>query len=539
MSPRRIIQIKVGIAFSAVILSAFILLARTESQARPDAFNFFDPIIDMRREIVTKYVNAPDEEKMLAGAIEGMIETLNDPYTNYFSPEQLRSFTKSTRGSFSGIGAEISTTDGLLEIVTPLEDSPAFKAGILAGDIIMEINGEPTEGLDVAKAVEKITGPEGTPVKLKVRHTTGEVAELTIIRARIEIQTVKGFKRDEKQHWDYMLDPEQKIGYIRMTQFSAPTYDALKEAITELKSEGMKGLILDLRFNPGGLLDSAIKVSDLFLDKGTIVSTKGRAFADRSESATPANIGTDFPIILLVNEGSASASEIVAGALKDNDRAIVLGTRTVGKGSVQQVIPLEGGRSGAIKLTTALYYLPSGRNIHKIEGEELWGVDPNDGFYVSMSDEEIRKMLEIRRSGDIVRNNGEAVVPKTDEGKADAPSIDLNAPVNAEWVEKNLHDRQLAAAIKAISAKIKGGEWEKVGGSQATASAHVNRRAQLQRQRTLILDRLSTLDKEITDLDERIAKNGFEAVESDEPSEEATAETSDEAEAEAPVGATE
>jgi carboxyl-terminal processing protease len=311
---------------------------------RLTAPEFFDRLVDIRSEIVRNYVDEPDEEQMMIGAIDGMINTLEDPYTVYFTAEQLKGFEKHTRGTFSGIGAEIDKEGNFIRIASPLEDSPAFKAGVMAGDLITHVDGESIEGFATEEAIKRITGPQGTEVVLTLRR--GEKSfDVTIVRDRIKIQTVKGMTRDGAGHWNYMLDPEKKIGYIRMTQFSQPTYENLTEALDELTKAGMKGLILDLRYNPGGLLDTAIKVANLFLDEGVIVSTKGRNSPERVWNAESAGTLDEFPLVVMTNEGSASASEILAGALKYNDRAIVLGTRSVGKGSVQQIIPT-GRRSG-------------------------------------------------------------------------------------------------------------------------------------------------------------------------------------------------
>jgi carboxyl-terminal processing protease len=311
---------------------------------RSRAYDFVGTLGDIRGELVKYYVDLPDESALEQGAIQGMLESLNDPYTTYFTAEQLKGFEKHTRGTFSGIGAEIDKEGDYIKIVAPLEDSPAFKAGIVAGDVIIAVDGESIKGASSEEAIKRITGPKGTDVKLTIRHADGKEEDFTITRGRITIQTVKGVIRDDAGKWDHVLDPVDQIGYIRMTQFSEPTAKAMVKAITELKAEGMKGLILDLRYNPGGLLDSAIQIADMFLNEGVIVSTKGRRSPERSWKAQDGGVMTDLPLLILINEGSASASEILAGALKYNKRAVVLGTRSVGKGSVQQIIPLDRRR---------------------------------------------------------------------------------------------------------------------------------------------------------------------------------------------------
>ncbi len=447
------------------------------------AYAFFDPLVDMRDKIARFYVLEPDQQEMLEGSLRGMLTTLDDPYTNYFTPKQLAGFEKSTTGTFTGIGAEIEVRDQQLRIVTPLEDSPAFKAGIMAGDAVLEINGETTDDITVTEAVEKITGPEGTDVTLKVRHPNGEEAEITITRAKIEIETVRGFERLSDGHWRYMLNEEAKVGYIRLAQFSEPTYEKLVSAIEELQEQGMQALILDLRYNPGGLLDSAIRISDLFLEEGVIVSTKGRDGArQRVVEATKPDTLESFPLVVLVNEASASASEIVSGALKDNGRAIIVGTRTVGKGSVQELMKLDG-EAGAVKLTTSYYYLPSGRNINRRDDSEVWGVDPTDGYYVPMTVKQREEMIKVRRESNIIKaENGESS-PKQ--------------PATPDWLRETRHDHQLAAALETILAKQASGEFVKVGKDNATVLAHITEREALQRRKTMYEDRIEKIDEEI------------------------------------------
>lgn len=455
---------------------------------RSDAYDFVSPLVDIRQELVNSYFEMPDDQAMLEGAIQGMIETLNDPYTVYFTAEQLASFETHTRGTFSGIGAEIDKEGDYIRIVSPLEDSPAFKAGLVPGDLILAVNGDSLEGVSTEEAVKRITGEEGTDVTLTIRRADGAEEDVAITRARIKIETVVGLDRDETGHWRYMLDAAQGIGYIRMRQFSEPTYQALQAAVGEVKQAGAKGLVLDLRDNPGGLLDTAIKVADLFLDDGVIVSTRDRTGVNRTWSAEEGGLLTQMPMVVLINEASASASEILAGALKYNDRAVVLGTRTVGKGSVQQIVPLPGG-NGGLKLTTSLYYMPNGQNIHRKEGEKVWGVDPSDGFYVGMTLDQRNKMLQIRRENTVAR-------PKTNGDPA---------AVTPEWIEKELADRQLAAAVETMRAKLATGSYEKVGPGNVTALVHIARRDRLETQRQRMMERLDDINAELDRVDELIA----------------------------------
>ncbi len=342
---------------------------------RDDDYNFVRTLVDIHRQVAANYVDPVDESKLREGAIDGMLDQL-DPFSVYIPPARQEDFDNMLDGSFKGVGIQLNQLDnGQIEVVTPIDGSPAFKAGVQAGDIILKVNGESIENLRLPEVVKKIAGPLGSPVSLTVRHTTGEEETLSMTREEIIVPTVKGFSRNADNTWDYWADPQAKIAYLRITQFTPDTYDKFNEALTHLQSEGMKGLLLDLRFNPGGRLDQAVKIIDLLVDKGVIVSTKGRNRPERIEYAHEKGTLPYFPMIVLVNEHSASASEIVAGSLKDNHRALVLGMRTYGKGSVQEVIPLDDN-SGELKLTVAYYYLPSGRLVHRKKDSKDWGVDP-------------------------------------------------------------------------------------------------------------------------------------------------------------------
>ncbi len=490
-------KLKFEFMIIAVLVGIFVGRA---TLAGNNAYEFFDRVVDVRGEIMKHYVENPNKEKMLNGAIKGIVDSLNDPYTTYLSPNDLADFDKDVRGTFSGIGAQIGVNDtNQLMIISPLEDSPAYKAGILAGDLILEVDGKNTKGMTTRDAVKVITGEEGTPVQIKVRHSDGKEENIKIIRKKIKVQTVKGFRRDAEHHWDFMLDPKAGIGYARITQFSDPTADALKKAIDDMKAKGMKGAILDLRFNPGGLLSQAIRISDMFLIKGRIVSTKGRNSPERAWEARSKNTYSDFPLMVLINEYSASASEIVSGALKDNNRAVVVGTRTFGKGSVQQVLALESGQ-GALKVTTAHYYLPSGRNLHKRKGKEVWGVDPTDGFYVPMNIEQTRKMLEARRNNEVIKDD------KKDDKKD--PKDKKPTEITPKTLREVHFDLQLADALESMQAKLASGDYKKIGRSNATLQAHVTKKNTLEQRRTEFQKALDKINSEIEELERTISKHG-------------------------------
>lgn len=468
---------------AVLLISAQAGLARLGSSV----FDQIDLLVDVRHEILKSYVEEPDQKAMVESAVRAMVDSLNDRYTVFLAPEDLEPFDKQVRGSFSGIGAEIDIFENRLRIVSPLDDSPAWQAGVMAGDIVLEIDGKTTEGIKINEAVQLLTGPEGTKVTIKVLHESGEEAVITITRAVINVRTVRGLHRDSQNHWDYILDPDNKIGYIRITQFTTPTAGDFRLAFDQLHRMGVRGLILDLRFNPGGLLESAVEISDLFLDEGKrIVSVKGRSVPERVEMSTQEGTIEPLPIVVLANEASASAAEIVTGALSDNGRAKFIGTRTFGKGSVQQVKMLENGQ-GALKITNAYYYLPNGRNIHRRDDAEVWGVDPQDGFYVPMTPNQIKKMIEVRREGDILRrqHNEEHAVK-----------------ITPEWIENDLADPQLAAALKALLGKLDTGDWPVVGLAGANELARQTKRQSLVRQRELIKERLDEIDEELAKIDD-------------------------------------
>lgn len=473
------------LTYSLLLVGLLALVSETLAR-RAGVFDQLDLLVDIRHQIVSDYVEEPDQTKMSQAAVRGMIEALNDPYTVYISPEEMNPFDKAIRGSFSGIGAEVDQHMNRLRIVSPLEESPAWKAGVMAGDTVLEIDGQTTLNMKINDAILKLQGEEGTPVKLKIRHQTGEEVELTINRARINVQTVKGIQRDGEAHWNYMLDASNKIGYIRVSQFTESTAGDIRAALDKLLAQQVRGLILDLRFNPGGLLESAVAVSDMFLDKGKrIVSVKGRVVPEKIEWSTHEGTIPPIPVVVLANEASASAAEVVTGALSDNNRAVFIGTRTFGKGSVQQIMKLDN-EQGALKITNAYYYLPNGRNIHRREGSETWGVDPADGFYVPLSPEEVKKMVEIRREGDVLRKMEKKSQPGT---------------ITPEWIKTQLADPQLAAGLQALIGKLSGGTWPKVGQSGAALLARRTKHDNLVRQRDFIKERLAEVETELNKLD--------------------------------------
>jgi carboxyl-terminal processing protease len=300
------------------------------------------------------------------------------------------------------VGIQINKAPGEpLKVVTPLVGSPAYKAGIKSNDEIIAVDGVDTVPLTVNKLVRMITGKEGTAVTLTIKRVgLPKPREFKIVREEIHIRTVKGWRRRENGEWDYMIDPKHKIGYVRLTQFTRQTASNVAAALKDLREDGVKSVVLDLRFNPGGLLRSARDVTGEFLASGTVVTTKGRQIARQVLRVDGRGSYHTGDLVVLVNGLSASAAEIVSGALQDWDRAVIVGQRSYGKGSVQNVINLGDGRA-YLKLTTAYYYLPSNRLLHRRNGDKKWGVDPDVSVYVTP--DQMREWLDIRRKTDLIQ----------------------------------------------------------------------------------------------------------------------------------------
>jgi len=336
----------------AGLVASAIAAPSTHSAETYRELELFGKVFDIVRQ---DYVDKPDDTKLIASAINGMMSGL-DPHSNYMDAKDYRDMQVETSGEFAGLGMQVTMENGLVKVVSPIDDTPAAKAGILAGDVITQIDGEPVKGLALDSVVAKLRGPAGTKVTLAIaRQHKPTPLDITLTREIIKDRPVS--YRDEGGN----------VGYVRITQFNNLASDELKGAIKKLSAEipadRLKGYILDLRNNPGGLLDQAIAVSDDFMTQGEIVSTRGRDPGETERfDAKPGDIINGKPLIVLINGGSASASEIVAGALQDQKRATVVGSRSFGKGSVQTILPLGPG-NGALRLTTARYFTPSGRSI--------------------------------------------------------------------------------------------------------------------------------------------------------------------------------
>jgi len=345
-----------GAVASGLVLSPASLPAQTNTSETYRQLNLFGEVFERVR---ADYVEDVQDRKLIEDAINGMLTAL-DPHSSFMNARAFRDTQIQTRGEFGGLGIEVTMENGLVKVVSPIDDTPAFRAGIKPNDLIVMLDGEQVMGLTLQEAVERMRGPVNSQIKLTIRRGNQEPFEVSIARAVIRIQSVR-----------HRIEGE--LGYIRITSFTEQTEAGLKTAVQRIREQlgpRLKGVVLDMRNNPGGLLDQAIAVSDAFLDKGEIVSTRGRRLEDAQRyNAKPGDLLAGLPMVVLVNSGSASASEIVAGALQDHRRAILLGTRSFGKGSVQTIIPLGG--QGALRLTTARYYTPSGRSI------QASGIEPD------------------------------------------------------------------------------------------------------------------------------------------------------------------
>lgn len=428
------------LVFTTVAISHRGLSEETAKDKEQDKdYELFKLFVDSFEQIDRNYVKEVDRRELMEAAIQGMLRKL-DPYSNYISPENLRAFNDTVEQQFGGVGIQVAI-DGAnrLTVASPLPGAPAHKAGVRPGDIITDIEGQSTENFTLEDAVKLLRGEPGEPVKIKVLHRGDtEPVEVTIVRDIIHVATVKGMSYKDDGGWNYFVDEEHKIAYLHLSSFSRNSYDELKEAMQTLSEAGIKGLILDLRFNPGGLLSVATEISDMFVEEGKIVSTKGRNTEEQVFTATAAGTYKDFPIVILVNRYSASASEIVSACLQDHKRALIIGERTWGKGSVQNVINLDYDES-ALKLTTASYHRPSGKNIHRFPGakdEDEWGVMPDEHYNLRLSDQELL---------DLNRNLAERELFRPNE-KSENDS------------EKPFVDRQLDAAVVYLKAKIDGVE---------------------------------------------------------------------------------
>lgn len=411
-------------------------------QDKSEIYRLLELFGDVFERVRGDYVEEVTDEKLVEAAIQGMLSSL-DPHSSFLNKKHFKDMQVQTKGEFGGLGIEVTMENGFVKVVSPIDDTPAFRGGIQAGDFITHLDGKTVQGLTLSQAVEKMRGKVGAPIKLTVAREGQEPFDVDIIRDKIKIKSVRSRNDDD-------------VGYIRITSFSAQTDVGLRAMIKKIKEntgDKLRGYILDLRNNPGGLLDQAVAVSDAFLERGEIVSTRGRT-ADNAQRfhAKAGDLADGLPIIVLINGGSASASEIVAGALQDHGRAVLMGTRSFGKGSVQTIIPL--GANGAMKLTTQRYFTPSGRSI------QAKGIDP-DILVEPARVETIkagRKRSEADLRGALKNDQGAKKKPVAKpDAKADGNN-DADANVDAKDKEKEKaktgiltrDDYQLARALDLL-----------------------------------------------------------------------------------------
>ena len=398
----------IGAAFAAGVVVGPIVAAWAQEGGRAETYRLLNLFGDVFERVRAEYVEPVNDRDAIENAIQGMLSSL-DPHSSYLNQRSFRDMQTQTRGEFGGLGIEVTQEGGYIKVISPIDETPAARAGVKPGDFITHLNGTSVQGLTLQEAVEQMRGQRGTQIKLTIRRQGAErPLELTLTRDVIRPQVVR-----------FRLE-EGNLGYVRITSFNEQTEAGLRRALQQLQQQaqgGLKGLVLDLRNNPGGLLDQAVQVTDDFLTQGEIVSTRARRQEDAQRwNAKPGDIADGLPIVVLINSGSASASEIVAGALQDHRRAVVLGVKSFGKGSVQTVMPIPG--NGAIRLTTARYYTPSGRSIQGT------GIEPD--IEVLATREETRagqpqrdREADLRRS---LRNDGQA------ETRAPIPPPPLNLP---------------------------------------------------------------------------------------------------------------
>ncbi len=443
----------------AMIASVSVCCWQATQGAKPkdEMLELYGLFVDAVEKVELNYVRPVTRRELLENALEGMLQNL-DPHSSFINTSEWRQFRRQIEGKFGGIGIQVDFDNeiGRLRVVAPMVGTPAYEAGILAGDQIIEIDGKSAEGMSSEKAVEVLTGRPGTDVKLTVLHDGSEDPEtITLTRAIINIPSVIGDQRKPNDQWDILIDKDKKIGYIRITGFNEHTADELQKMLEQFKDDGGKALIIDLRDDPGGLLSAAVEVSDMFLDKGEIVSTKGRNTQPRHYEAQKDSAfeSSDIPMVVMVNQNSASASEIVAAALQDHKRAAVVGQRSYGKGSVQNLIDLDGG-SSILKLTVASYYRPSGENIHRFKNAKTtdkWGVSPDPGMEVKLNHRDFVNWFIARRERDrgaLAKGHRKTAEPakaveKTEDKKAQEKPAEKTG--NGKTEEK--------AASKAISSQ--------------------------------------------------------------------------------------
>ena len=425
-----------------LILSLFVSVSSSAFALDKETYEKLDIFAHVLQKIRETYVEDVTTTEVIENAINGMLTSL-DPHSSYLNEKDMEGMQEQTTGEFGGLGIEVTMEKGLVKVVSPIEDTPAYDAGVMAGDLITEIDGEQVQGLTLSEAVDKMRGKVNTDIEIKVfRESPREIKDITITRAIIKVKPVKSFLE------------ENGLGYVRITAFNENTNRTLREHLRKLEKENkeeLKGLVIDLRNNPGGLLNQAIAVGDTFLETGEIVSTRTRIEGqDERWNARSGDILDGKPIVVIINGGSASASEIVAGALQDHKRAVVVGTKSFGKGSVQTIMNLPGG--SGMRLTTARYYTPAGRSI------QAEGIEP-DVEIKPVKVEEI-DVSEFPKEADLrgALENGEKKKKKRKKGKKKSKNDDDNEEKSSaeleeeKKLERRKNDYQLQRALDILRA---------------------------------------------------------------------------------------
>ena len=432
------------LAVLAIITSMFVKLPPMVAQ-QDAVLSTYRALVEVDALAKKHYAEPIADQTLVEGAIRGMMAQL-DPYSGYVAADELATFERNSSGEYDGVGLEVDRRGGHAVVIAPFEGSPAEQAGILAGDVILAINGEPVEGISSFEIGRRLAGPVGSAVELLLeRAGRREPQRVHITRGHVSARTVRGFRRLADGEWDYLIDPQHKFGYVRVSSFRRHTAEEFDAALAGLEALGARGLVLDLRFNPGGLMDQAIAMADQFLASGLVLSTVTRFQSVLEYRAEPGEALPRAPLVVLVNRASASSAEIVAGALQDHGRAVVVGERTFGKGSVQHLIRLER-LDAAIKLTVAYYRLPGGRLIHRTaqaSAEDTWGIVPD--VTVPLGEEEMRAIQQSRQA--------------SMEGAPESPFPPGGEPVAHDSTVRTagreiMRDRQLLEALLLLRERI-------------------------------------------------------------------------------------
>lgn len=417
-----------------------------------------------------------DSNALSEAAIRGMIDSLKDPYSTLITADQLKELYGQLEGKVAGIGAALGKEESGVVVKSVVLNSPAMRGGLKPSDVIVSVNGQPAS--ELADTVKAIRGAVGTEVTLTIRRANQPDRDMVLKRGEIRIPSVRGLSVNEQGQWQHWLDVDQKIAFVQVAEFTGQTSEDLKVVLAQLKEQGVRGLVLDLRGNPGGQLMEVIKVAGLFLKDAVVVQTRGRTPMETNDYRTSGEtLFADVPLIVVIDSNTASAGEVLAAALKDNQRAMLVGERTFGKGSVQSILPL--GESGsALKLTTAEMLSPSGHSLHRSPDAKSWGVDPHDGYFVPLTTKERETRVKQRR-------------------ELESGSLKVPQPVTPEVAEKQLADSQLSAALKSLIAKRQTGEFAKTGKPLAEQQAQWTQLEELRKQREALRLKLEQLDREL------------------------------------------